>query len=368
MGANVKDALVTLLAIPEPERTPDVNIIIAAISTSLGDFPQADRALIAVEATAPTHPELAPERARWLLEVGDTVASIDLCTLTLAQAPTHAVMVTILLDGLFRAERFADAVKTYVAFKGAVSLEMAVIAARSAMRTNAPNRAVEILDSQLEMTSPMPDAHYLRAQLAFLDKDIPKAIAHLERACTLAPNLFEAVNQLIHSYLELNQWDQAIPWINQLIGRNPGDAEQHFRLSMAYEGVGNIDKAIESIDTAIGLDSNSAELSCAKAGIWIRNGKIKDAMILLKELVGSHGKNPIVYQTLGIAFQHQDRWDDAVKAFKKALELGGDDPVVYAAMGTAYLALGQPQFAKDAFTKAGAVGGGAEFTKIASTL
>ena len=153
-----------------------------------------------------------------------------------------------------------------------------------------------------------------------------------------------------------------------MIARNPNDAEQHFRLALANDGLGKFDNAIVAIDAAIALDAVSVELRCAKVGIWVRSGQLKDAMATLKELVGKHGQNPIVYQTLGVAFQHQDRWDDAIKAFKKALELGGDDPVVYAAMASAHLALGQSSLAKAAFERAANAGGGAEFEAVASQI
>ena len=368
MNTHINDALQALLEIPEGERDADVHIMIAALATTLAHYGLADSALNAVAASQPDHPELKRERAKWLLEVGHVAACIDFCKLTLLETPQDVVLTTILMDGLFFDDNFEEVAQTYAHFSGMRSLEMAVIATRGMIRLEQPRRAIEILDSHLNIDAVMPDAHYLRAQLAFFENDIDRAITHLERACTLLPTFLDAVNQLIHSYLELDQWDKAIPWIAQMIERNPLDPEQHFRLAVAYEGLSQIDKALMSIDKAIALDPDSVELHCAKIGFWVRSGNVKEAMAPLKALVDSKTKNPIVFQMLGVAFQYQNRWENSIKALKKALELGGEDPIIYGTMATAYLALGQNQLAKESFQSAAKAGGGEDFALAASQI
>lgn len=334
MNTNINDALQALLEIPEGERDADVHIMIAALATTLAHYGLADSALNAVAASQPDHPELKRERAKWLLEVGHISECIDFCKLTLLQTPQDVILTTILMDGLFFHDNFEEVEQTYTHFSGRPSLEMAVIATRGMMRLEQPRRAIEILDSHLNIDAVMPDA----------------------------------VNQLIHSYLERDQWDKAIPWIAQMIERNPLDPEQHLRLAVAYEGLSQIDKALISIDKAIALDPDSVELHCAKIGFWVRSGNVKEAMAPLKAFVDSQTKNPIVFQMLGVAFQYQNRWENSIKALKKALELGGQDPLIYGTMATAYLALGQNQLAKESFQAASKAGGGEDFALAASQI
>ncbi|NDC83037.1 hypothetical protein EB093_05160 [bacterium] len=365
---KIIEAYHTLLDVPPDERTIDVHVIIAALATTLGHFTDADHALNAAEALDPSHIEVNTERARWNVEVGDIQNAIVLAESILQRDPNHTGAATVLLDGLFRNGEFSEVIKRYRAMPPLNSLDMAVIASRSFLRTENVPDAVSTLDACLTPDSESVDAHFLRSQLAFLSQDPTRAVIELERACTLDPTFMDGINQLIHSYIELDRWADALPWVQILISRNPEDPEQHFRAALVYEGLGQTTNAISAIDAAIQVAPHDVELHCAKANFYSRSGEPNRAIALLKPLVTAHPQHQVVFQALGVAFQYQERWEDAIKAFKKSIALGGPDAAISAAIGTAYLAMGHRGPATEAFKQSAEWGGGPEFERAVDII
>ncbi|MDN3578956.1 tetratricopeptide repeat protein [Chitinimonas viridis] len=80
------------------------------------------------------------------------------------------------------------------------------------------------------------------------------AMAALETALELAPDLEEAEQRLGHAAIEAARWPEAIARFTALLARHPGSAEYHYHLGNAHAGAGQLHEAVEHYRSALAIE------------------------------------------------------------------------------------------------------------------
>ena len=154
-----------------------------------------------------------------------------------------------------------------------------------------------------------------------------KAIPELTKAIELGaaskndPGMIDANWFLMHCYVVDKQWAKAEALAQQLIRDHPEVAYQfHGELGRCYQGRGEYDKAIESLETAVKLSPKGAEnlkddfkslLEC-----YDRTRRSDKAIDLAKKLVEDYPDETSSTWELGRCYVHRQEYDKAEPLFK----------------------------------------------------
>ena len=166
------------------------------------------------------------------------------------------------------------------------------------------------------------------------------------------------------NYLDSHKYAKAKEVFNQLIAKSPS-AENYFYLGNAYlvQFEPNFDKAKESFDKGISLDSKSYLNKIGLAAIKMGKGQKSSAITDLTQIAkDSREKDPEVLYRIGEALSMYDNNNDpnlAISFLNKAIEKAADKDGVpahyYYTLGDAYRLIKDPGNSMTAYEKASAI-------------
>ena len=125
-------------------------------------------------------------------------------------------------------------------------------------------RAIELYTKSLELHG-TPEAYTYRGWARSYHKDFEAAIADCHRAIDLDPEFGAPYNDIGAYYLEMGQFEDAIPWLHMALKakRYESYCYPHFNLGRAFEAQGRLDQALEHFQSA--LRENPGYALAAKA-------------------------------------------------------------------------------------------------------
>ena len=190
-------------------------------------------------------------------------------------------------------------------------------------------------------------------------KVVMSAAATFVLSFASAQTVAEGIN-----YLDSHKYAKAKEVFNQLIAKSPS-AENYFYLGNAYlvQFEPNFDKAKESFDKGISLDSKSYLNKIGLASIKMGKGQKVSAINDLNQIAkDSREKDPEVLYRIGEALSMYDNSNDpnlAITFLNKAIEKAADKDGVpahyYYTLGDAYRMIKDPGNAMSAYEKASAI-------------
>jgi tetratricopeptide (TPR) repeat protein len=113
----------------------------------------------------------------------------------------------------------------------------------------------------------------------------------------------------------IEDWDNAIQTYNQVLAIDPYNADVHFELSQIYIAQNKLDQAETEDMIAVKIDNANKWYLEELAGIFMNEGKIKEATDVFKILVDKFPTNPDYYLNLGYLYSKQSQFDLAIKTY-----------------------------------------------------
>ncbi|MCK4846460.1 MAG: tetratricopeptide repeat protein [Deltaproteobacteria bacterium] len=150
--------------------------------------------------------------------------------------------------------------------------------------------AIEEFSKAIAIKSDDAKFHSNRAISYVSTEELDEAIEGFEEALRLDPEDPRFYNNLGGLYVLEGRLYEAILRFNEALLLAPGYSEAHYNLAKALDAYGDMDGAIEHLETAVVLEAHN-----------------------LKS-----------YNYLGILYRKQGRTDEAVGIYRRALELNGD--------------------------------------------
>jgi tetratricopeptide (TPR) repeat protein len=152
----------------------------------------------------------------------------------------------------------------------------------------------------------------------------------LGRAAKMAPDHWEAHNNLAVALLKLARWEDAAGVARHAIGLDPAAADSHALLGLAMLQLQRWEEAAAAYRLAITVDPERYDsydrlgMALWRLGRWDQVVDTYEAALKLRP--GSHA----AYNRLGIALMELARFDAATAAFRRAIELVAGDPAAAA--------------------------------------
>jgi tetratricopeptide (TPR) repeat protein len=203
--------------------------------------------------------------------------------------------------------------------------------------------ALSSLKVPLKTTTDKAELKYQEAErLSQLDRD--KAIAAYREALKLKPAYINAHIGLIRVLSEARYYDQTITAIGVLKKLKPGIAEVSAIEGRVFKEVGEEEKAVASFKRAIiegkgyqpeayaGLGLLYKERSETAAGEGDTtaedeaDAKAIEYLAKAAEQLYTSPDAPIIYQLLGLVYEKQHRFDEAIKLYQDFLEIFPESP------------------------------------------
>lgn len=140
------------------------------------------------------------------------------------------------------------------------------------------DKAMELYNRSLE-TFPTAEAFTFRGWARSTQGDFPEAIADCHRAIDVDPEFGNPYNDIGAYYIELEQPDDAIPWLRMALKakRYESYCFPHFNLGRIYEAKERLDQALEHYRAALNENPGYARAAEAVERLKARLGSPENA-------------------------------------------------------------------------------------------
>lgn len=119
----------------------------------------------------------------------------------------------------------------------------------------------------------------------YYQRDFSEALALFNKALTLDPNCYQALNGKGATYAFQGRYSEGIGLIKQALSLNPAFAYGYFNLGLANELAQNWSSAITAYQTSIRLDAHDAWAYYGIASIYGRQGNVAKTVAYLKQAI-----------------------------------------------------------------------------------
>ncbi|UCC39775.1 MAG: sulfatase-like hydrolase/transferase [Candidatus Aminicenantes bacterium] len=159
-------------------------------------------------------------------------------------------------------------------------------------------------------------------------------------------------HEAINVYLQGSP-QQAIEIFTDIINRRPDMSLTYSQLSFVYRDVGQIDKAIETLEKGVALNLSNNQDLLAKLGIYLQEtGQFDRSMEILQAVLTMDPEHAEALNYLGICHWRSGQHDKAIESFEKLIVLDSGYASAYNNLGSVYLSKKQYDLAAEQFKKA----------------
>ncbi|NLI92389.1 MAG: polysaccharide deacetylase family protein [Peptococcaceae bacterium] len=128
-------------------------------------------------------------------------------------------------------------------------------------------------------------SYYEQGLKLYYQKDLNQALTLFNKALSLDPNCYQALNAKGATYAFQGRHTEGIDLIKQALTLKPDFEYGHFNLGLANELAGNWNTAISAYQTALRYDSRDAWAYYGIASIYGRQGNVDQTVTYLKQAI-----------------------------------------------------------------------------------
>ena len=251
---------------------------------------------------------------------------------------------------------------------------------------NRIDAAREAVDRLLVLAPKAIATAYFDARIAYMDKDLPRALERLQQVLVASPEYWPAQMLLGAVHLESGNLGQAEMYLSAVVAAVPSNtgarkllADARLRLNMA-EGAkeilapilddygtdastlgmaarasaesGDVDEAVGYLRRAVELDPGNSDLVLDLVGVLIAARKMDEARVALESIPDTSEHSEYRRELLGILVDlGQGDTASALSTAAKMLSRNPDDPQLLNLVGNINLSSGQVEAAREHFVR-----------------
>ncbi len=212
------------------------------------------------------------------------------------------------------------------------------------------SRAEKIADDVLASDPDREDVLQLKARLCYARRDVPGAIANLERVRELSPTSFETERLLASLYTETGDRDRAIDALERCIRIEPGIPHLYVMLGNMQEEAGRLAEAEQAYREALAVDPVDRNAVESLTALLEHQDRLADAIPYLESLAAEADAPEEVILALAEAYLRVDRSQDGVAVLETRRGNGRLSPEGELLLGRLYYEAGRNEDAIGVFT------------------
>ena len=187
---------------------------------------------------------------------------------------------------------------------------------------------------------------------ALAQKKIESAIALIQKAIELHPNLALYYQTLGDVLVQIEKWEEAATTYQKAIELKPTSALSHHNFGKVLEKQGRLDEAIASFSQAIKINPNFSEFYISLGAALVQKGLLYEAIAHFQKAISLEPDSSMAHQNLGGALEKQGQIEEGIICYRKAIEIDPGFWEGYQKLGTALTKLGDFHQAAEIYGKA----------------
>jgi len=212
--------------------------------------------------------------------------------------------------------------------------------------------AIADLNKALEINPELALAYSNRGGAYLTLGNLDAAMADLNKALEINPELALAYSNRGGAYLNLGNYEAAMADFNKALEINPELAEAYGNRGGAYNDLGNLDAAMADFNKALEINPELAEAYGNRGLAYNNLGNLDAAMADFNKALEINPELALAYLNRGLAYNNLGNLDAAMADFNKALEINPELALAYNNRGVTYNNLGNYEAAMADFNKA----------------
>ena len=243
------------------------------------------------------------------------------------------------------------------AYSGALALDPASMAAHL-KRGETYQRQGDLQDARRDLSRAAlldpgaPRPHERLGDVSFALNQHADAIEHYLRYLRLDDQNARVLYKLAVAYERDGRINRAVPRLRQAIRLEPEFVEAHYLLGLCLQEQNRLDEAQAALATAVDLSPAFLQAREALTAVHRGRGDLGEELRQLDALVALDWAHPRRHVARGLAYARSGQADTAVLALGRATKEHPDQPQTYIALGRVWLEIAETQADPVALNKA----------------
>ncbi|MDX6269588.1 MAG: hypothetical protein QOD28_811 [Acidobacteriota bacterium] len=170
-----------------------------------------------------------------------------------------------------------------------------------------------------------PSSHVNLAAVSMAERKPDEATQHYERALSLDPASFDALNGLINLYASQNRFDQAHARVDQAIAARPNTASLYFLKSSIYGKQQDAAQAEAALHRTLELDPSFVPALNALGSLYVNTNRPDEAIAEFRRMSEKRPDDPTPYMLIGMVEDGRKNYDASTEAYKRALTVNTEN-------------------------------------------
>ncbi|HEY9405216.1 MAG TPA: tetratricopeptide repeat protein [Pyrinomonadaceae bacterium] len=170
-----------------------------------------------------------------------------------------------------------------------------------------------------------PSSHVNLAAVSLAERKVDEATEHYERALSLDPASFDALNGLINLYASQGRFDQAHARVDQAIGARPNTASLYFLKSVIYGKQRDAQQAEAALRRTLELDPGFVPALNALGALYVNTNRPEEAIAEFRRMSDKRPDDPTPYMLIGMVEDGRRNYDASTEAYKRALTINAEN-------------------------------------------
>ena len=147
------------------------------------------------------------------------------------------------------------------------------------------------------------------------------ALRYLQKSIKIQPEKPETIRLIADCHYRLKEDEKAIDNLKHVLELDPFDENSRSLLLLLYQKKGNYLGLAQQYEQMINIYGEDEDWVRKAATIYLRNGRIDEALALFKLYVEADSGNAGMWYSVGMAYELKEQPDDAITAYTKAIEI-----------------------------------------------
>lgn len=130
---------------------------------------------------------------------------------------------------------------------------------------------------------------------------------------------------------------EAIPLIEKALASNPNNASAYYYLGLAYQNLGDANKALQNYSMSIQFNPKSQDALFNRGALYTNYGKYNEALADMNNYVKLNTQNANAYFYLGNIYFGLNNFEQAIVYYKAVLQFNNSSPETHYNLGMAYI-------------------------------
>jgi tetratricopeptide (TPR) repeat protein len=274
-------------------------------------------------------PRVLYQRGRAEQSRSNLLAAVELYRAALIDNPAYDEPLVGLAESFFALEEYEEALEYLKEAKkyDRNDLDLIVLEGRIAIAMNQPARARSLFESVLEREPNNLEARFGLAELDIAQGRTRNASKRYIETLKIRPESQKALLSLVLLSEEQGDRSAAETYLELAVKYHNYDPRVHYAAGRFSMEEGSLERAERYLLTAIALDRDYTEAKRLLAQVYLLEKRPDQAIETLRQILAHHRDIPLVWYSLGLAYERTGEAEQAIRSLAQALRLQPDDEI-----------------------------------------